>query len=387
MRLSYSQLEWFLRCPYLFKYQFIDKHPLPKGKDAVFGALLHSVMEYIYKQRPLYPTLTESLSFYENEWSKKELDSFFPSPLDASVHFKEGLRIITDYYQKNDIEGSKILALEKYFEVPISDPDTDETHLLTGRIDRIDKRDDGLEVIDYKTNRTLQSEEQIARNLQLALYHLGVASLWPRLVEKYHNNITVSLLFLRHQEKISAKKTQAELERTKEVTLEYIRKIQDSIKKDSFDSRPSPLCQMEPYSLICPYFKDRHRTRKPKIANQREVSEVIKEYLELKGEERKAKERLSELNELIHQYLDSEGLEGIYDGDVGILRSEIPTYELDRQALQQVLEPLGKWQGVLEVSKGSLEKVKSELPLEYREKINKAKKVKDITKSLRIKRL
>ncbi|MBI3335478.1 MAG: PD-(D/E)XK nuclease family protein [Candidatus Portnoybacteria bacterium] len=387
MRLSYSQLEWFLRCPYVYRYQYIDKHTFPKGKEAVFGGLLHEVLEYIYRERPLIPTLSEILAFYEREWERRSVTSYFPTPLQGDVHFKEGLRVIKSYAGANDLAGADILALEQFFEIPLKDPLSGETHLITGRIDRIDKHAGEIEVIDYKTSRILKTQNQIAKDLQLSLYHLGVFQLWPELVKKYSNNVSVSLYFLRHGEKISAKKTAQELKETKENLLTYIRQIQDAMRNDAFEARPSSLCALEPYSHICPFFKDKHRSQKPKIANQKEVSEVIHEYLELKEKDKAIKTRLAQLNELIHPYLDEQTLEAIYDGDAGIIRSHSPLYELDVQILKELLFPLGKWDDILEVSKSKLKKFSSELPQELREKIKQAQKVKGMSKSLRIKRL
>ena len=384
MRISYSQIEWFLRCPYLYKYQFIDKHKLSKGKDAVFGSLLHDAMEHIYASRPAYPTFSEALVFFEKEWEHKEAPSFFSSELDAQVHFKEGLRIIKDYYAKADFESTNTIAIEKFFEVPIEDPKTNEVHLLTGRIDRIDKTKEGIEVIDYKTNKSLKSKRQVAQDLQLSLYHLGFVSLWPDLANEY--DIHVSLYFLRHNEKISVQKKQAELETTRAKLIEYIQQIKIAVEKNSFPPKPSLLCQMEPYGRVCPYFKDRYRENKPRIASE-EVNDVIKEYSALKAQERSVKNRIVELNAMIQAYLDEQGLEGIFNDTTGIVRSQLPRYELKKEAIKLILEPLGRWLDVLEISQAKLKIIRNEIPEEYQKKIVQAQELKSITKILRMKKL
>ncbi len=387
MRISYSQLEWFLRCPYLYKYQYIDKNKFSKGKDAVFGSLLHDTLEHVYAQRPAFPTLSETLAFFEKEWERKEAESFFDSPLDAGVHFKEGLRIIKDYYGKNDFENSSVLALEKLFEVPIEDSKTKETHVLTGRIDRIDKTPQGIEVIDYKTSKTLKSKKQVAQDLQLALYHLGIAELWPDLVAQYKDNIYVSLYFLRHNEKVSVQKKQEELDDIKNKLLGYIQDITQAIDKDDFPPRASLLCAREPYSRICPYFKDRYRIEKPKIQNQTEVSDIIKEYGTLKSQEKVIKHRLGELNVMIQDYLDQEALEGIFNDASGIIRAQMTRYEFEKELIRSILNPLGKWDDVVDISPTKLKKVMSYLSQEQRKKIDSAKTVKGVTKMLRQKKL
>ena len=97
MRLSYSQIDWFLRCPYIFKYQYIDKHRLPSGKAAVFGGLMHKVLEFIHKDSLLTPTPTQAMQFFEQKWEKNNLEKYFKTKIDAEKHYEEGLRIIKDY--------------------------------------------------------------------------------------------------------------------------------------------------------------------------------------------------------------------------------------------------------------------------------------------------
>lgn len=387
MRLSYSQIEWFLRCPYVYKCLFIDKERIPKNKEAAFGGILHEVMEYIYKNKPFIPTLTESLQFYEKQWQSGNLFPLFTNEEQENVYFKEGLSIIKDYYGQNNIEETDVLSVERFFEVPVEDRERGELHLLTGRIDRIDKTKNGIEIIDYKTSKVLKTNREVTRDLQLALYYLGVWHLWPDLIERYSDNVRVSLYFLRHGENISVKKTKEELEKTKEELLNYIRHIEDAIKTNSFEAKPSPLCAKEPYSRLCPFFKDQYRTQKPPLPNKQEVSEAVKGYVQLKEQEKSLKQQIAALNKIIHFYLDGEGLEGIYDGELGIARSQSPLYEIDIAALKMVLESLGRWEDVLEVSSAKLAKIARELPIEYRKKIEEVKKIKGINRSLRIKRL
>lgn len=387
MKLSYSQIEWFLRCPYIYRHLFIERHPIARGKDAAFGGILHRVLESIYKDRPLILTLSEALSLYEAQWDQRSLAKYFPTPVDAQVHFKEGLRIISAYYEHVDFEESHIVGLEQFFEVPIEDPLTKEIHVLTGRIDRIDKGPEGLEVIDYKTNRTIKSQKQIAQDLQLSIYHLGISHLWPDILQKYDYEASVSLYFLRHTEKVSVRKTKDQLDTTRSELLEYIRQIQQAIKKDDFPPLPSTLCAREPYCRICPYFSDRYRTQKPPLPSQEEVKDVIQKYIELKTQEKQIKEGLLHLNQLINGYLDEQKLEGIYEGNMGIVRSTIPYYEIDVALVRPILEPLGKWEEVLDLSKTKLNSIKKSLPEEYRKKLEEAQKIKRVAKILRTKKV
>lgn len=387
MRLSYSQIEWFLRCPYVYKCIFIDKEPVSKGKDAAFGGILHEVMQNMYAQTPFIPTLTQSMQFYEKQWDKRSLPSFFANAMEEQVYFKEGLNIIQDYYRQHGGEEVSIMSVERFFEVPIKDSKRGKIHLLTGRIDRIDKKANRLEIIDYKTGKTLRTNAQVSQDLQLSLYHLGVGALWPDLIERYRGNIFVSLYFLRHGEKISVKKQEEELEKTKKELIDYIGRIEDAIAKNSFEPKASFLCAREPYSRLCPFFKDRYRVNKPPLPNKQEVGDGVKAYIRLKEQEKALKKQITELSAMIHFYLDEEKLESIFDENIGITRSQSPLYTIDVPAIKAILESLGRWDEVLEISKTKLTKLKKELPKEYRKKIDEAQIKKGTTKSLRIKNI
>lgn len=386
MRLSYSQIEWFLRCPYVYKCLFIDKEPVPKNQDAAYGGILHEVMQNMYERKPFVPTLTQSLQFYEEQWNKRSLPSYFANTIQEQVYFKEGLSIIKNYYTKCNVEESLVMSVERFFEVPIEDKERGSIHLLTGRIDRIDKTQDSLEIVDYKTGKTLKTYAEVAEDLQLSLYYLGVQSLWPDMVERYHGNIRVSLYFLRHGEKISVKKSEDELEKTKRQLIQYIRRIEDAILTNSFEAKFSSLCAREPYSRLCPFFKDKYRINKPPLPNKQEVGDAIKTYTVLKEQEKLVKKQITELSKTIHLYLDEEKLESIFDGDVGITRSQFFLYTIDVPVIRALLERLGRWEEVIEVSKNKLAKLKKELPQEYRKKIDEAKIQKGVSKSLRIKK-
>jgi len=386
MRLSYSQIDWFLRCPYIFKYQYIDKHRLPSGKAAVFGGLMHKVLEFIHKDSLLTPTPTQAMQFFEQKWEKNNLEKYFKTKIDAEKHYEEGLRIIKDYYESNDFSKIKILALEKRFEIPLIDKNG-ESHILSGIIDRIDKMpDETLEVIDYKTSVSMKTEREIKSDLQLSIYYLGLNSLWPDMVKKHQGKVKAGLYFLRHGEKISTEKTQEELNETKNKLLGYIKNIKRAITENKFPAKPSSLCKYEPYNDICPYFKNINQKEKLKIKNQ-EVDDVIREFEDLKINKKQIENKIKELQDKINNYLDEEKLEGIYNKEKtkGIIRSLIENYEYDQEKLKNILTSLQRWDDVLNLSQVKLNKVLIELPFEIKSEIEKLKILKRETKSLRLK--
>jgi RecB family exonuclease len=64
-----------------------------------------------------------------------------------------------------------VLDVERRFSIEVG------PHTVNGAIDRIDRADDGagIRIVDYKTGKKEPSADDMADNLQLAVYHLAAA--------------------------------------------------------------------------------------------------------------------------------------------------------------------------------------------------------------------
>ena len=208
MRISYSALETFNICPQKYKFQEIDKIRAPKSKEAVFGTLIHDVLKFMFSSPLDSPSLDEILDYYKSHWPK---NISFADEREEQSYFAEGVRILSDYYRKNNPKNVRPLALETRFEITLPNKnDSLNPHILVGKIDRIDKlENDDLEIIDYKTAMRMPSQEEIDKNLQLSFYNLGVRKMWP---EWQDRKIKLSLYFLRHEEKLSSVREERGLE-------------------------------------------------------------------------------------------------------------------------------------------------------------------------------
>jgi putative RecB family exonuclease len=69
--------------------------------------------------------------------------------------------------------------------------------VLSGRCDRLDLLDQGLELIDYKSGKVIEALDAIEVNLQLGLYSLALAQQYGKSL------VCLSLIYLRSGEKIS----------------------------------------------------------------------------------------------------------------------------------------------------------------------------------------
>ena len=367
MRISYSALEVFKRCPLKFKLSQIDKIKTPKSKEALFGTLIHKILKMLHEPGLIIPTEEDILKYFSANWDA----SLYADEREAAMAFAQGIKILKDYYAKNYPADFNVLALETSFEAPVEH--AGETHYITGKIDRVDKPTDNLyEIIDYKTTKKMPSQDAVDKDLQLAIYHLGVAHRWPFLAEGDHK-VKVSLYFLKHGEKLSTLRTVEQLTETKENIIQTIGDINKSRASEKFEPRSNPLCDWCEYQRYCPLYKHKF-VEKKLFFNDQDVKTLIGEYVALKDEIDKKDKRMDEIKGDLGKFMDQEGMERLFGDDGYITRQVIQRFKYDPELLRQVLEPLGKCQEILKIDDAKLKKITGELPPDIRSQVDSAKK-------------
>lgn len=241
---SYSQLSTFERCPRQYQYQYLFKIPSPPAANLSFGSSLHNTLQDYYKlvsqskQASLFTdfdpdlSLEKLLSIYEEKW----IDRGYETKQHMELRKQRGEEILTLFYErfKNDIP--QVEYLEKGFRLKIDD------YVISGRIDRADKRADGsLHIIDYKTGRS-RTEKQVQEDLQLAIYALAADQCF---------GIPASLLtlhFLDADESVSVEPS----EETMRKAADKVRSLAKEINESDFGPKPArQTCQFCPYKRIC----------------------------------------------------------------------------------------------------------------------------------------
>lgn len=368
MRISYSALETFRRCPLKFKFSYIDKIKTPKSKDAIFGTLIHNALKILHEPGLVIPTQEEMLQYINNNWDS----SIYGSEDESAMALGQAVKIMKDYYAKNYPSKFNVVALETPFEVPLKFGA--DLHFLTGKIDRVDKTEDGLfQVIDYKTTKKMPSQEMVEKDLQLSVYHLGIANRWPSILQE-KRPVKASLYFLKHGEMLSSIRTPEQLEATKENIAGSFEKIAKAIKGEKFPPLPNSLCDWCEFQRNCPYYK--HKFKEEKIFfNDQDIKALINEYQSIEEEVNAKDKRLKGIKTELSKYMDQEGLERLF-GDGGYLtRQSVQYFKYDQGLLREILEPLNRWQDVLKIDDAKLKKILKELPPDLRGKIEEARKL------------
>lgn len=368
MRLSYSGIDTYQTCGLKYKFREIDKLPEPKSKEAVFGTLVHSTMKFIHDPALLSPTLEQALDHFSKNWKS----DIWANELEERTAFTQGIEMLQRYYQNNQPDRARIVALESRFGIEIEGGDGNK-HVLSGIIDRIDKTDDGYEIIDYKTARKMPSQEKVDTDLQLTIYLKAFLERYP--AEKNNlGHITVSLYYLKHGVKLSSKRTLADLAALDTTVLEVVK----NIEAQKFDPILSPLCDWCGFQKTCPLWKHKFKVEE-KPLEKTEGEQAVEEFLLLRAKATEDKKRMAELQDVIMRYMEQEGLERLF-GTTGIIGKSIRTsYSYDETKLRELLSPLGEWENVVKVDGVALKTVLAALPADVRKQAEEYRTKKEST--------
>ncbi len=234
--LSASAIETFEQCPLKFRFGRIDGIPQTASKpQLLFGTIIHTVLQQFHEPGK---ELSEEriLQLLNNEWKKGEFDY----AVREKKFFEQGQEMLTRYAKSIQENPPNVIAREERFSFELDDI------TINGAIDRIDKNENGVHIVDYKTSKTASPAKS---NLQLAIYSMFLSQ--SDLEEFGGLPASASLLFLRDDEKpIRAHSfTREELDKTEE-------KINDAalrIRKKEFEAKTGRHCDWCDYKhLICP---------------------------------------------------------------------------------------------------------------------------------------
>jgi DNA helicase-2/ATP-dependent DNA helicase PcrA len=235
LSLSASDLSLYLTCPLKYKFRRVFGIPQEPTINQRFGILFHNVLERFHKEPPEDPGegLRVLNRLFESGWRRTGFGS-----TDDELQFRDRAREALRLYweRERESEGEPVW-LERKFDFKVGD------HHVRGRVDRVDRLPDGdYELIDYKTGER-KSEEDLADDLQLALYRMAAREAWD--IEAS----TGSYYYVLDAEKVPAPTRPDDAERVERTVLQ----VGEGILGQDFEPRPSPsVCSWCDYRLICP---------------------------------------------------------------------------------------------------------------------------------------
>lgn len=169
LRLSASQLETFADCPLRYGYRYAIGARDEPGLPADLGTIVHDVLERFLDPAVGEPRTLDRLWEIAEECWREDIAPYRPMQEEARRDYFD---MLSKWWEKEGSLGDMaptVLATERQFTIEVG------PHTVTGRIDRVDRADDGvgIRVVDYKTGKRVAPVNAMADDLQLATYHLA----------------------------------------------------------------------------------------------------------------------------------------------------------------------------------------------------------------------
>lgn len=117
---------------------------------------------------------------------------------------------------------------------------------VSGKIDRIDKKGSGIEIIDYKTGADNPKADK-AHKLQLAMYALAATKIKDDIFNRRPEDITLTLHFLEGNTKKTMNFKQEDLDKLENDLIEKIKEIENS----NFKCSKNVICVNCEYKFLC----------------------------------------------------------------------------------------------------------------------------------------
>jgi putative RecB family exonuclease len=367
---SQSRLTSYENCPQQYKLRYIDKIRPPEAEEGIemfLGSRVHETLEKLHKDLVLTKlnTLEELLAYFETQWEKNWHEHVVITKKGfAKSHYHDsGVQAITQYYARYyPFRQSITLATEYRVNFKVNG------FSIQGVIDRLTHDGKGLyEIHDYKTSRSLPSQDKTDSDRQLALYQIGLKERYPD--AKKVNLIWHYLLFDKEQ---VATWTDAQLEDLKSQVTSLIKTIERETK---FEPTESALCDWCEFPEYCPAKK--HGLKVENLPLNKYLKEkgvvLVNQYATISAQikEQRAKQvKLEEELELIEEaaieYAKKEGVTSITGSDHLLRLSERDDFQFPgskeegREELEAYVRKAGIWEDVSMLSLPRLVKLVQE---------------------------
>ncbi len=331
-RFSYSSLNSFEVCPRQFKFAKIEKVEIPKrvSADAYLGAAVHRGLSVLYKHGAdgiLYP-LDKLLEGYDYEWEKPKKEHLVAGSEQYTIddYIRLGREMLKRYYEKyQPFNEGTLLGSEMRlsFELPGT------PFKFTAILDLLLKRKDGtVEIRDFKTGQRIPSVKEKGFYYQMGLYQLGLKAMYPQ-----YDDVELTQYYLRKDELIARKLSNDELDVIAEEFRNAVLEIKNAIRLDDFPTKEAGHCRFCEYFNICPAKRHGQMLNGGKAFEDLDEKEKVQKmkklasrYIEIKDQEKTAKNELDALREDLIQLAIDTGLNG-FEGDGGKVKVSLKQAE------------------------------------------------------------
>jgi putative RecB family exonuclease len=389
---SHSKVTCFENCPYQYKLRYIEKAD-PETAETIeifMGKRVHETLEKLYKDKYFRKLVSKStlLKFYKDNWEREYSNDILVvkknQGLTAENYKKMGIKFIEDYYDKyKPFDQLTILGLETQDRMTLKDGS--QWHV---RIDKFACDDKGnYYVCDYKTNASMKDQEEADADRQLAMY-----SIWVK--DKFKDAKSVKLVWhmLAFNKEAISERTDAQLKKLEEETIDLIKKIEKAEKEKDFPTKVTALCNYCGFKSQCPSFKHKielEAKEEVKKFKEDDGVKLVDKFSEVKVKLSELGEKEEELKADLIEFAKQKGIDIVYGSNMkaGIKEFDklvLPEDNEDRAKFIELLKKLGHYEECSMICYPKLQSktIKKELHPDVMEKV-KLEKDKRISLSKR----
>lgn len=302
-KFSPSKLDVYKNCARRYRYRYVDKiSRRRKTPETVVGTAVHAAFEELYQRVSggRVPTLAEAQSLYAQALAE-EWDETVPLK-DARFTKEDWTKVGSDcvelYHRAHaPFDEDRTVAVEKRVGFPLTVEENE--YRIEGFVDRLSLAPDGtFEIHDYKTAKTLPSQEHADADWQLALYEIAVRREWPDA-----KAVRLKWHYVRHGATLTSVRDAAARARL----LDDVTRTVAAIKHDhEFAPNPGPLCDWCEYRDLCPVFAHPEKVAALPAAERKHDDGVrlVNALAEVEAKRRRLKDELKTLE------LEKEELDG-----------------------------------------------------------------------------
>jgi len=240
LRLSASQLSTYDDCPLRYAYEYGLGVRGEGNVYAALGGLVHEVLAEFCDPAGEVAWTREALQALAERLWRDDIARYRPQVEEAR---RDYFAMLESWWQvEGEAHVPEVLAVERRFEVEAGG------HRLAGAIDRVDRADDGvgIRILDYKTGRREPRPEEVADDVQLAIYHLAAAR-DPDLASRGPAT-QLRLLYLRTMHAHDQPVTESH----EQTTEARIATTADRILAEEFEPSVEANCRLCSFHRLCP---------------------------------------------------------------------------------------------------------------------------------------
>lgn len=269
---SPSSINTYKQCPRKYYYQYIQELPTLSNVHQIRGQIAHSVLESFYditlpssqeEYGAYFKTAIQKLLLFHWHLAEPKLNKLELNHDQKQFYFEETMLMLMNWVNHFLAELEQqlaVLPLPEAFQklTPLREQNyLSEDYGVQGFIDAIHHQEEGVQIIDYKTNANLEiSEEQ---RLQLAIYSL--------LYQEKHGQppFKVGIFFLRH--KLKLMKVEEELLELAKKEIKLIHQKTQSDRPEDYPPKHSSLCKWS--SGRCDFYETCQQSLNDKPSNSK----------------------------------------------------------------------------------------------------------------------